>query len=67
MPKPFPMMWVNKLKGITNDTLEAEAAKDPLTKKVHDAFMAFRDTHREWAAVSEKPYHGIISSKDGMS
>ncbi|MBO6806916.1 MULTISPECIES: TRAP transporter substrate-binding protein DctP [Thalassospira] len=58
---------VTKLKDITAETLEAEAAKDPITKKVHDSFMAFRDTHREWAAISEKPYHGIISSKGGMS
>jgi len=53
---------VTKLHAVTAETLEAEAAKDPTTRKVHDAFMAFRDQHREWAAVSEKPYHGIISS-----
>jgi TRAP-type mannitol/chloroaromatic compound transport system substrate-binding protein len=53
---------VMALKKLTAEVLAEKAAADPLTKKVHDHFMAFRDKHRSWAAVSEKPYHGLISS-----
>lgn len=56
----LPTDIVAKLKSLTFEVLEAEAAKDPRTKKVHDAFMAFRDKHRSWAAISEKPYHEYL-------
>jgi TRAP-type mannitol/chloroaromatic compound transport system substrate-binding protein len=32
------------------------AAADPLTRKVHDSFMAFRKKHEEWASLSEEPF-----------
>jgi TRAP-type mannitol/chloroaromatic compound transport system substrate-binding protein len=57
----LPAEIVSKLREITFQVLEAEAAKDPQTKKVHDAFMAFRAKHRAWAEVSEKPYHDYLS------
>lgn len=57
LPKPI----VEKLKELTFEALEEEAAKDPRTKKVHEAFMAFRDKHHSWAAISEKPYHEFMS------
>lgn len=53
----LPRDVVAKLRTLTFEVLEAEAAKDPRTKKVHDAFMAFRAKHRSWSALSEKPYH----------
>lgn len=56
----LPTDIVAKLKELTFEVLEAEAAKDPRTKKVHEAFMAFRDKHRSWAAISEKPYHEFL-------
>jgi TRAP-type mannitol/chloroaromatic compound transport system substrate-binding protein len=56
----LPAEIVSKLKGLTFEVLEAEAAKDPRTKKVHEAFMAFREKHRSWAAISEKPYHEYL-------
>lgn len=56
----LPAEIVAKLKELTFEVLEAEAAKDPRTKKVHEAFMAFRDKHRSWAAISEKPYHEFL-------
>lgn len=52
---------VSKLKTLTNEVLAEKAAADPLTKKVHDHFMAFRDKHHSWAAISEKPYHAMSS------
>jgi TRAP-type mannitol/chloroaromatic compound transport system substrate-binding protein len=57
----LPAEIVARMREITFDVLEAEAAKDPQTKKVHDAFMTFRDKHRAWATISEKPYHEYLS------
>lgn len=57
----LPKEIVAKLRALTFEVLEAEAAKDPRTKKVHDAFMAFRAKHRAWSAVSEKPYHDDLA------
>lgn len=57
----LPKEIVAKLRELTFEVLEAEAAKDPKTKKVHEAFMAFRKKHRSWAAISEKPYHNDLS------
>lgn len=56
----LPTEVVEQLKTITMDVLNTEAAKDPATKKVHDAFMAFRDKHKSWAAISERPYHDLL-------
>ena len=58
----LPADIVARLKAVTDEVLAEQAAKDPTTKKVHDAFVAFRDKHRSWAAVSEKPFYGMISS-----
>lgn len=44
---------VKRLKEITHDTLAAEAAKDPLTKKVYDSYFAFKKKHDSWQRRSE--------------
>lgn len=56
----LPPEVVKKLREITFKVLDEEAAKDPRTKKVHDAFMAFRAKHRSWSNLSEKPYHDSL-------
>ena len=58
----LPDAVVAELKTLTEQVLAEKSAADPLTKKVHDHFMAFRAKHRSWAAISEKPYQGMISS-----
>jgi len=60
--QPLPADIVSKLRGLTNEALAEKTASDPLTKKVHEHFMAFRDKHHSWSAISEKPYHDIISA-----
>ena len=55
----LPDEVVMELRKVTEEVLAEGAAADPATKKVHDAFMAFRAEHREWAAISEKPYHNL--------
>ena len=38
-------------------------AKDPVTKKVHDSYMAYMATYRQWARYSEAPYYDKILGK----
>lgn len=56
----LPEDVVAKLREVTTATLEAGAAADPATRKVHDAFMAFKAEHDMWSKVSEKPYHNLL-------
>jgi len=37
-----------------------EGIKDPITKKVHESYMAYLGKYRAWAAYSEKVYHDKI-------
>jgi len=54
--RPLPNDVILKLKEVTTETLESLAKADPATRKVYDAFMAFRKKHESWAAVSEKAF-----------
>ena len=56
---PLTVAMVQKLREVTNQVL-ADAAKDPLVKKVHDSFMAFKATHDKWAGISEAVYQNQI-------
>jgi hypothetical protein len=35
-------------------------AKDAMTKKVHDSYMAYKKKYDAWAGYSEGPYHDKI-------
>jgi TRAP-type mannitol/chloroaromatic compound transport system substrate-binding protein len=50
---------VKALREATNRVL-AEGVKDPLTKKVHDSYMAYLAKFKAWSAYSEKVYHDKI-------
>ncbi|RXE47593.1 TRAP transporter substrate-binding protein [Chromohalobacter israelensis] len=54
--QPLPPEIVTRLRDVTQDVLTDMAASDASTRKVHEAFMAFRDQHRAWADVSEKTF-----------
>lgn len=54
--RPLPADVIARLKTVTGDTLETLAKADPATRKVHDAFMAFRKKHESWAAFSEEAF-----------
>ncbi|MBO0344730.1 TRAP transporter substrate-binding protein [Roseibium sp. CAU 1637] len=56
----LPKEVVAKLKEVTDQVLADGAAADPATKKVHDAFFAFKKEHDLWASISEKPYHNLL-------
>ncbi|MBD3897527.1 TRAP transporter substrate-binding protein DctP [Halomonas sp. ML-15] len=48
---PDPVL--EALREATYDTLETEANADPMVRKVHDSYMAFKANHDRWAGVSE--------------
>lgn len=57
----LPEDVVAELKTATDTVLEEGAAADPATRKVHDAFMAFKAEHDAWAGVSEAPLYALPS------
>jgi len=52
LPEPV----VNALREATMDTLATEANADPLVRKVHDSYMAFKANHDRWAGASERAW-----------
>jgi TRAP-type mannitol/chloroaromatic compound transport system substrate-binding protein len=58
--KPLPDAVVKGLREATNKVLAEAIAKDPVTKKVHDSYMAFKRKYDAWAGYSEAVYHGKI-------
>jgi TRAP-type mannitol/chloroaromatic compound transport system substrate-binding protein len=58
--QPLPDSVVKALRA-ANDKILAEAvAKDPVTKKVHDSYMAYKAKYDAWADLSETVYHTKI-------
>ncbi len=47
---------IEELRKKTVEVLEAGAAADPTTRKVHDSFMAFKEIHDKWANSSERQF-----------
>jgi TRAP-type mannitol/chloroaromatic compound transport system substrate-binding protein len=58
--RPLPDDVVKALREGTQKVL-AEGLKDPLTKKVHDSYMAYMKKYQAWAGYSEKVYHDRIA------
>ncbi len=58
--KPLPDEVVEKLREVTAKVLAESAAKDPMTKKVHDSYMAYLQKFASWSEYSERPYHDKI-------
>ncbi|WP_029031014.1 TRAP transporter substrate-binding protein [Salinarimonas rosea] len=56
----LPQAVVERLREVAADVLSTESAKDPLSQKVHEAYMAFKADHDRWAGISEGPWHGTI-------
>ena len=58
----LPESVLKALRPLAEATLEEEAAKDPMAKKVHEAFKKFRAVYNSWDKVSEDPYQRLIAS-----
>ncbi len=54
--RPLPDDVLAKLREVTEKVLAEGAAKDPMTKKVHDSYMAYMKKFVAWSAYSEGPY-----------
>jgi len=53
---PLPRTVIKNLKAVTFDTLAGYTAKDPLTKKVHDAYFAYKRVHDRWSGIGETEF-----------
>jgi TRAP-type mannitol/chloroaromatic compound transport system substrate-binding protein len=47
---------IKKFGRLSKEVLADTAAKDPLTRKVHDSYMAFRTGAMDWVELSETDY-----------
>lgn len=59
----FPDALLDDLRKLAKEVLEEEAAKDPLSKKVHEAFKKFKERVGVWGSVSEMAYYDVIADK----
>jgi TRAP-type mannitol/chloroaromatic compound transport system substrate-binding protein len=58
--QPLPDAVTEALRAANAKILAAAAAKDPVTKKVHESYMSYLKTYKQWAKYSEKPYYDTI-------
>lgn len=54
--RQFPDEVMKKLKQLSDEVVAEVAAKDPMSKKVYDSFVKFRDEAVAWHNVSERAY-----------
>lgn len=59
----FPDAMMEDLRKLAKEVLEEEANKDPVSRKVHDAFKKFKDQIGPWGTTSELPYQELLSDK----
>ena len=59
----FPDNVLDALRPLADEVLEEEAAKDPMSTKVHEAFKKFKKVVGTWGTISEKAYYDIIVEK----
>jgi TRAP-type mannitol/chloroaromatic compound transport system substrate-binding protein len=59
----FPEEMLKQLHKLSNEVLEEEAAKDPASKKVHEAFKKFKKQVGPWGTISEMPYYDYLFGK----
>jgi TRAP-type mannitol/chloroaromatic compound transport system substrate-binding protein len=58
--QPLPDTVVKALRDANTKILEEAVARDPVTKKVHDSYMAYKAKYDSWAGYSETVYHNKI-------
>ncbi|MFQ5759981.1 MAG: TRAP transporter substrate-binding protein [Acidiferrobacterales bacterium] len=54
--RQLPTEVIEALRVKAKQVLEAGAAADPVTRKVHDSFMSFKKKHDRWANSSERQF-----------
>jgi len=59
----FPPKMMDDLRKLATDVLEEEAAKDPASKKVHEAYKKFKKQIGIWGTVADSAYYKTIADK----
>lgn len=59
----FPEDLLAKLRTLAAETLEEEADKDAISRKVHEAYKKFKKQVGVWGTVSENAYYNLIADK----
>ena len=59
----FPEELLANLRTLAKETLEEEAEKDAMSRKVHEAFKKFKERVGVWGSVSENAYYNVIADK----
>jgi len=60
--KTLPDPVIEKLREVTFETYDKIIAKDPLAKKVHESYFAFKAKHDDWQNKSEEVVMTKLSS-----
>jgi TRAP-type mannitol/chloroaromatic compound transport system substrate-binding protein len=58
--RPLPDDIIKALRAETEKALTEAVTKDPMTKKVHDSYMAFMAKYNRWTEVSEGAFHASV-------
>ncbi len=61
--QPLPEPIVAALRASTAEIIDEAVAKDPVTKKVNDSFVAYMAKFKAWSGYSESVYHDKILGK----
>jgi TRAP-type mannitol/chloroaromatic compound transport system substrate-binding protein len=59
----FPDPLLDNLRKLAKETLEEEADKDAMSRKVHEAFKKFKEQVGVWGSVSEQPYYDVLADR----
>lgn len=59
----FPDDLLDALRKLAKETMEEEADKDKMSRKVHEAFKKFKEQVGIWGSVSENAYYNVIADK----
>ena len=52
--RPFPDDVLRELRDLTDEVVAEIAAEDPLVARVRDSFVAFKDSVKDWTAISDQ-------------
>jgi TRAP-type mannitol/chloroaromatic compound transport system substrate-binding protein len=61
--RKFPDDLLDSLRKLAKETMEEEADKDAMSRKVHEAFKKFKEQVGIWGSVSENAYYNVIADK----
>ena len=59
----FPEELLNQLRVLALEVLEEEANKDAQSRKVHEAYKAFKKQVGKWGTVADNAYFNLIADK----